>query len=317
MSHARPSSGSSTPQEELGSAPSTGESALVQTNAFSVLSVLPSPRHLFEYLTRSQHMHFGYFEGLGDTLAQAQDRLILRSARLLGRGSLVLDVGCGLGGAVRLLAAQGHRVFGVDPCERSIAYARARTSSERARFLEIDLAGFAARARGARFDAVFLTEVLPQFTDLSALFAHCRALLRPGGLVLVHDVVREPSVPAGPNRFHARGAMRAAADAAGFDLIETRDASNRTSQTLSRLARALGERRAEIVGFFRASRPDIEGELERFEAYLRGVELAFSRQELVYETCAMRCSMRFGTDSVVVRARPRPVPVRESVERSE
>ncbi len=274
------------------------------------LLALPTPRHLYEFLTRSQHGHFGYFEGLDDSLAQAQDRLILRSARLLPRSSLVADVGCGLGGAVNLLAAQGHTVFGLDPCARSIEYARSRANSPRARFLEVDLAAFAARARGARFDALFLTETLPHFTDLAAVFAHCRALLRPGGLVLVHDVVRNSGVPLGPDSFHRRGAMRAAADGAGFDLLEVRDATNRTAPTLSRLARALGERRAEILATFAAARPEIARELERFEAHLRALELAFSRQELTFETSVLRCSARFASDSVVLRPRIEPVPAR-------
>lgn len=274
------------------------------------LLALPAPRHLFEFLTRSQHAHFGYFEGLDDSLAQAQDRLILRSTRLLSRNSLVADIGCGLGGAVNLLAAQGHTVFGLDPCPRSIEYARARANSPRARFLEVDLAAFAARARGARFDALLLTETLPHFADLGAVFAHCRALLRPGGLVMVHDVVRNSGVPEGPDSFHRRGAMRAAADGAGFDLLEVRDATNRTAPTLSRLARALGERRAEILAAFGAARPEIARELETFETHLRTLELAFSRQELTFESSALRCSARFTSDSVVLRPRVEPVPAR-------
>jgi cyclopropane fatty-acyl-phospholipid synthase-like methyltransferase len=297
MNHARPASGASDTDAQ-------------DDAAVRALLALPAPRHLHEFLTRSRHLHFGYFEGVGDTLAQAQDRLIQRSARLLQRNSLVADVGCGLGGTVHLLASQGHRVFGIDPCASSIEYARAR-SSPRAQFLVGDLASFATRARGARFDALFLTEVLSQFAELSAVFGHCRALLRPGGLVLVHDVVRHPSTDAGPEGFHPRGALRAAADAAGFDLVEMRDATNRTAPTLSRLARALGEKRSEILAAFTGSRPSIAQELERFEAELRSVERAFSRQELFFETSVLRCSARFTSDSVVLRPRVarEPAPI--------
>src|SRR5688572_32802846 len=74
------------------------------------LAALPAPRHLFEYVTRTRHLHHGFFEGPADTLAQAQDRLIQRVARRLARGSLVADVAGGLAGRVRLPANLGHRV---------------------------------------------------------------------------------------------------------------------------------------------------------------------------------------------------------------
>lgn len=284
------------------------------------LLALPAPAHLHEYLTRSLHLHFGYFEGHGDSLAQAQDRLILRSARLLTRNSLLVDVGCGLGGTVNLLATQGHRVFGIDPCPRSIAYARARVVSPRAQFLACDLAQFAARARGARFDGMLLTEVLPSFSDLGALFAHCRALLRPGGLVLVHDVVRHPGRPASEDGFHPRGALRSAADAAGFDLVESREISNRTSPTLSRLARLLTERRDELLSVFGPTRPTVLHEIAQYQARLRALEHGFVQEELFLEATVLRCSARMGSDSVVLRPHSRaaavPVPVPVPVPRT-
>jgi cyclopropane fatty-acyl-phospholipid synthase-like methyltransferase len=274
----------------------------------ALLAALPAARALHEFLVRSQHLHFGFFESPTDTLAQAQERLVARSARLLPRGALVTDVGCGLGGTVNLLAAQGHTVFGIEPCARSLAYARSRPGSARARFLEVDLAGFALRARGARFDAVVLCEVLRELSDLAAVFAHCRALLRPGGLVLLHDVVRVAGDEPSRRRHHTRAAVRAAADAAGFDLLEARDVTVRAVPTLSRLARLLEERRAELRTALGPARPALDEELGAFEAERRALELGFSRQELVYESCALRCSARFTNDSVVVRPRPTVVP---------
>jgi cyclopropane fatty-acyl-phospholipid synthase-like methyltransferase len=276
------------------------------------LSGLPAPAHLHEYLTRSLHLHLGYFEGHTGPLGQAQDRLIQRSARLLTRNSLVADVGCGLGGTVSLLAAQGHRVFGLDPCVRSIAYARTRVSSARAQFLACNLAQFAARARGARFDALFLTEVLPHFPDLGALFAQCRAVLRPGGLVLVHDVVRDGERSAPAEGLHSRGALRSAADAAGFDLVESREVSNHTSPTLPRLSRLLTEHRDELLTVFGPARPTVLHEIAQYQAHLRLLEHGFAQEELFYEISVLRCSARMANDSVVLRTRPqaRPLPVR-------
>lgn len=276
------------------------------------LQALPAPKHLHEYLTRSKHQHFGYFESATDTLAAAQDRLVLRSARLLPRQAMVADVGCGLGGTVSLLAALGHRVYGFDSCPASIAYARTQFATSGAQFFACDLTEFAKRARGARFDALFLVEVLPNFRDLGAVFAHCRSLLRPGGLLLVHDVVCARSTPQA-GEFHPRGALRAAGDSVGFDLLESREVSHRTTPTLSRLTRLLAERRDELLRVFAPTRPEIEQELEAYETRLHTLELGFTRQELFFETSFLRCSTRMTHDSVVLRRGPQtaqvPVPV--------
>ncbi|HEX6881744.1 MAG TPA: class I SAM-dependent methyltransferase [Planctomycetota bacterium] len=300
-----------------GASAGTSESSAARALHSQGLGSLPAPRHLFEFLTRSRHLHMGFFEGPADTLAMAQDRLVTRAARRLGRGSLVADVGCGLGGSVQLLASQGHRVYGLDPCAASIGYARTHAAAPRAQFLVADLAQFATRARGARFDALFLTEVLPHFRDLGAVFAHCRSVLRPGGLVLVHDVARLDAPAEAYPGLHARGAVMVAADAAGFDQVEGRDVTARVSPTLPRLLRALAEQRAEIQATFGATRPAIARELEEFEQRLRALELGFARQDLAYEASLLRCSTRLGTDSVVLRRSttgvPEPAPVQRPI----
>jgi len=273
------------------------------------LHALPAPRHLHEYLTGSLHLHLGFFERPDESLSSALDRLVLRDARLLARNSLIGDIGCGLGGTTGLLAAQGHRVFGIDPCPRSIDYARKRVATPRAQFLTCGLEAFAERARGARFDALVLVEVLSSFPDLTAMLGACRALLRPGGLVLVHDLARAPSVPETRGSAHLQGALRNAADAGGYDLLEGRDLTNRITPTLPRLGRLLQERRADLLRVFGPTRPAIEAEIEAYQAHLRALEYGFASQELTFESSILRCSARLGSDSVVLRPRTRAVPV--------
>lgn len=269
------------------------------------LLALPAPRLLHEALTGSRHLHLGYFEGAQDDLGEALDRLVTRDMRLLPREALVADVGCGLGGTVSLLAAQGHRAYGIDPCTRSIAYARTLPPSSRAQFFACDFAQFTARARGARFDALFLVEVLPHFPDLPALLADCRAILRPGGLLFLHDVLRAPGHDPAGRAWPSQEALRNACGTAGFDRIESREVGPRTSPTLSRLARLLAERRDELVAAFASERPEIGREIDDYERELRAQELAFARQELRFESSVLRCSTRFGSDSVVLRPRAR------------
>lgn len=279
------------------------------------LHALPAPRHIHEYLTRSQHLHLGFFERPDEFLPAALDRLVLRDSRLLPRNSLVADVGCGLGGTTQLLASQGHRVFGLDPCQRSIDFARKYAASPRAQFLACGLEAFAKRARGARFDAIVLIEVLSSLTDPSAVLASCRAVLRPGGLMLVHDVVRSRSAPEAEGAHLEQGALRNAADACGFDFVESRDLTNRTSPTLSRLGRLLVERRQDLLRVFAHSHPTIQAEIEAYQNQIRALEFGFARQELTFEASVLRCSSRLASDSVVLRPRARPTPTPAPVER--
>jgi len=263
---------------------------------------LPLARSLRESLTRSQHPHLGYFESPTDTLIQALDQQVQRGARLLARDSLILVVECGLGGAVHQLAALGHRAVGIDRDATSVNLARARATSPRARFLNASLEQFAERARGARLDALCLHEALAGQSDLRALLVQTRGLLRPGGLLLINEVVRHPAVLPTPTGRHALGAVRAAADASGFDLVESRDLSNRTAPTLSRLLRVLTERKDELTRRF-ATTAERSAELAAEERRLRVDELAFTRQELFYESTVLRLGARFAHDSVVLRTK--------------
>ena len=263
---------------------------------------VPFARRLRELLTRTQHPHLGYFESANDSLAQALDQQVLRCTRQLTRDSLVLVVQCGLGGAVHQLASLGHRAVGIDRDAASVNLARARATSPRARFLTSSLEDFAERARGARVDALCLFEALAGVPDLRATLVQARALLRPGGLVLINEVVRHPTILPTPAARHALGAVRAAADASGFDLVEGRDLSSRTAPTLSRLVRQLTERRAELARLLAAT-PEGAAQLEAEERRLRADELAFTRQELFYEGTILRLGARFAHDSVVLRTK--------------
>jgi SAM-dependent methyltransferase len=287
--------------ESLESAADSAPLPALATEARAPVGV-PFERLLREALTGSQHPHLGYFEGPEDGLSLALDQAVLRVARRLTRDSLVLVVECGLGGLVHRLASLGHRAVGIDRNEASVALARARASSPRARFLTSSLADFAAKAGGARLDALVLDEVLWAHPDPKSVLLLARPLLRPGGLVLVNEIVRNPTIVPTPPGRHALGAVRAAADACGFDLVESRDLSNRTAPTYPRLLRLFGERRAALASSLGAS-PEGAAALARHELRLKADELAFTRQEVFYESTVLRLGARFGHDSVVLRTK--------------
>jgi SAM-dependent methyltransferase len=106
-------------------------------------------------------------------------------ARLAGlRGMYVLDVGSGLGGPARTLAAEyGCRVIGLDPTEE---FCRAATMLTARVGLQESVVFRHGSAQDmpfetATFDAVWTQGVLMHIRDKARFFADASRMLRPGG----------------------------------------------------------------------------------------------------------------------------------------
>lgn len=250
---------------------------------------LPQPLHLFEFLTRSQHYHFGYFEADEEALGEAMDCLALRSVPHLPRGSRVLDVGCGIGGTSMLLAAKGFEVVGIDPCAEAISYALRRCPPDRAvRLLSCELRELGKEHLPTRFGALILTEVMQHFRSLEELFPQCRALLEDDGRIVIHDIALNGDAAGSGAPFHPQGALRAAADDAGFQLVVQEDVTARVVPTLPHLTALLRDGRPDIVRFFGESRGAIEEEVEELAAQVRLLEDGFAQGHLKYEATVLR-----------------------------
>lgn len=103
----------------------------------------------------------------------------------------VLDAACGSGGHALALAAQGHQVVGTDVSPAMIELARAKaTNIDNVRFHVAPLGGLASRF--PPFDAVLcLGNSLPHLltdTELAAALFDLSACLRPGGLLILHNL---------------------------------------------------------------------------------------------------------------------------------
>jgi len=111
----------------------------------------------------------------------------------LSAGVHVLDVGCGLGGATRYLAAAaGHRVTGVDLTPEYVE--AARTLAERTGLADrIDY--YAASALDmpfgtATFDAALTIHVAMNIKDRAGLYREIARVLKPGATFCVYDVMK-------------------------------------------------------------------------------------------------------------------------------
>jgi sarcosine/dimethylglycine N-methyltransferase len=147
----------------------------------------------------------------------------------------VLDVGSGVGGPARFLAAtHGCRVIGVDLSEPFVDAARYLTertgqsgqvSFQTASALELPF-------DGGRFDVVLLQHVAMNIADRARLYREIRRVLKPGGRFATFDIVStggEPHYPVPWARTPATSflmtaaATREAVEPAGFRTLIWRD----------------------------------------------------------------------------------------------
>lgn len=252
---------------------------------------LPQPLHLLEFAVRSQHYHFGCFDLPGLSLADAQDRLILLGSGHFAPAAAVLDIGCGLGGTSRLLADQGLRVTGLEPCSEALAYAEKRGLAlgvrSRPRYLVGDFEVLAPSCRGA-FDGAIAIEILQHFPDLGRFFAACRSVLRPGGRLVIADVACNLDVEWAQVPYHRHGRLRSEAERAGFRVALQHDLTREILPTLPLVAEILERFRSELFEVFRDAAREghgrsVELELDQLLAHMRGLQRAFEAGQLSFE----------------------------------
>jgi phosphoethanolamine N-methyltransferase len=120
-------------------------------------------------------------------------------SKLEGRllpGARVLDVGCGIGGAMFFLAKDyGSKVTGIDLAPMMITIAQERAAELKdgtgATFLLGDIMEIPA---GETFDIVWSRDALMHLPDKPRLFARLLELLEPGGRLVVTDYCKGTGV---------------------------------------------------------------------------------------------------------------------------
>src|SRR5436309_7205316 len=133
--------------------------------------------------------------------------------------AMILDVGCGTGGNLRVLQSYGHAI-GVDISEQAIAFCRARGIPENQAFLaSADELPFA----NSKFDLAVSFDVICNFADDAPAFSEIARVLKPGApfivglpayqwLWSVHDVA------VGHKRRYNAYDLRQKLSAAGFEM---------------------------------------------------------------------------------------------------
>ena len=113
-------------------------------------------------------------------------------------GDRVLDVGSGLGGPARLIAAQrGCDVTGIDLTPEFVEVAERLTErtglSDRVRFVCAD--ALALPFEDGVFDAAITQHVAMNIADRARLYSEIRRVMRPGGRFALYDVVAGDGEP--------------------------------------------------------------------------------------------------------------------------
>jgi 27-O-demethylrifamycin SV methyltransferase len=150
-------------------------------------------------LLLGDELHYGVFDAGDEPLSAATRALTERmiAAADLSAGLRVLDVGCGSGTPARTIATRfGVEVVGITTSAVGVDTARRRTE-------EAGVEGVAFEQRDgtdngfadATFDRAWVMESAHLMRDKDALVAECARVLRPGGRLVLCDLVRWREIP--------------------------------------------------------------------------------------------------------------------------
>lgn len=180
----------------------------------------------------------------------------------LRAGDEALDVGSGLGGPSRQLAATyGCHVTGIDLTEEYCAVATALAAraglSDRVRYLPGS--ALAMPFAGGAFDAAVTQHVAMNIPDKAALYREVARVLKPGGKFGIYDLLQGEG---GPAHFPVPWArepstsfladeeeMRALLPAAGFEIVSWSDTSEAGREWFKAFGQRMAERGPPPLGF--------------------------------------------------------------------
>jgi sarcosine/dimethylglycine N-methyltransferase len=132
-----------------------------------------------------------HFHGRG--LAATKELVALLNPR---KGEHLLDIGCGIGGPARWIAAQfGCRVSGIDLTDDFIVAARALIEAT-GQSADVDVRQASATAlpfADATFDRVYSQNVVMNIADKARFYSEALRVLRPGGTAAFSNLAQGPN----------------------------------------------------------------------------------------------------------------------------
>jgi 2-polyprenyl-3-methyl-5-hydroxy-6-metoxy-1,4-benzoquinol methylase len=157
----------------------------------------------------------------------------------LPRAGRVLDLGCGFGLFSLFFASQepARRITGVDRDARRIALARASAARLGLSNVDYELEDGLAWKSAERFDAIYLLDMIHHLPRAAVpqFLAKLRALLVPGGVLVVKDIEDRPfhkvwftlvldrlMVGSEPIHYWSAGELVAELEGLGFDVVRHR-----------------------------------------------------------------------------------------------
>jgi SAM-dependent methyltransferase len=201
-----------------------------------------------EHLKPVDEFHIGGAEATAALIDQLE----------IGPSTRVLDIGCGIGGPARTIAARtGARVTGVDLTPDFVEAARKLTETVGLEAEFVVGSALDLPFPDAAFDLATLLHVGMNIADKPRLFAEAARVLVPGGTFAVFDVMRfgaHPAFPlpwagdAGSSFVETPDAYLATARAAGFEMVARRDRGEVAREFFARMQAAMKEGRMPPVG---------------------------------------------------------------------
>lgn len=217
------------------------------------------PEEHYDRVTRAwryllgEDLHYGFFGDEDETLERATRRLSEEMARHcdLGDGLDVIDVGCGIGTPALYLAQTfGAAVTGITISAVGVEIGRANAAesglAEKVRFVQAD-----AMDNGlpdASFDRAWVMESSHLMPDKPKMIAECGRVLRPGGRLVLCDIITHLELPLSEVLAHAKefnllrqvfgrakmatlSAYQQWCEEAGFAAVQTVDISTEVART--------------------------------------------------------------------------------------
>ncbi len=153
----------------------------------------------WDYLL-GEDLHYGFFHRGEESLTEATNALTDQMLELaeLEPGLQLLDVGCGTGKAgCRIAGEYACQVTGISPSKACIdkanALAHRAGMGESAKFLIGD--GTGMQFADEQFDRVWVMESSHLMDDKSALLSECARVLKPGGRMVLCDLMLQAKLP--------------------------------------------------------------------------------------------------------------------------